>query len=203
MNIKPSSTLLYITAFLTGFSLMGYEILGIRILAPYFGTSVYVWGALISVFMLGLSIGYYLGGKLADKRKHPIDLIIVLSVAIAFIIFVSFTGSNLCFNLSLLAINIKYSVLFACLILFFVPCILLGIVQPYIVTLLESANHKIGKSVGNIYSMSTIGSIIGVLAVSFYFIDTWKTSTGIKVLCIPLLLSVLILLIYKYIRIKC
>ena len=111
--------LLHIIAFLSGFSLMGYEILGSRILAPYFGSSVYVWGAIISIFMLGLSIGYPIGGSLADKRSRAGDIALVLLLSIIFIFIVSCLGSIICLRFSNMNINIKYSALFSELYLLF------------------------------------------------------------------------------------
>ena len=62
-------SLVLILAFTSGFIIMSIELLGGRILAPYFGSSIYVWGSIITVFMLSLAIGYLLGGKLS--LNHP------------------------------------------------------------------------------------------------------------------------------------
>ena len=62
-----NKNILYAIAFLMGFSLMSYEILGVRVLSPYYGSSIYVWGAIISIFLAGLAVGYEYGGKIADK----------------------------------------------------------------------------------------------------------------------------------------
>jgi len=78
--------LVYGVAFLSGGVLLGLEIVASRILAPYFGNSVYVWGSLISVFLLALSIGYWLGGVLADRRPTLGTLALILVTAAAFIL---------------------------------------------------------------------------------------------------------------------
>ena len=177
---------------------MGYEILGSRILAPYFGSAVFTWGALISVVMLGLSIGYYIGGKFADKRKSFRDLVYVFFLACIFIFPVSFIGKNICLHLSRINIDIRYTALAASLILFLIPCILLGIVLPYLVTIFAGSKHKIGNAVGSIYATSTLGGILGVIFISFCLIGLVGTASAIKLICIPLLscglLSLLLLL---------
>ena len=80
--------LLYVTAFISGFVMMGYEMLGVRVLAPFYGTSVYVWGATISVFLAGLSIGYALGGRIAERRADgKILAVLVMIPALLIIMF--------------------------------------------------------------------------------------------------------------------
>ena len=65
-------------AFISGFVMMGFEILGVRVLAPFYGSSVYVWGATISVFLAGLSIGYALGGKISERRANGKTLAVLV-----------------------------------------------------------------------------------------------------------------------------
>ena len=171
---------------------MGYEILGSRILAPYFGGSVYTWGALISVFMLGLSIGYLIGGKIADKRKSFLDLFYLFIVATLTLFFVSVYGKYICLILLELSWDIRYTALTASLLLFLLPGILWGAVLPYLIKMTECSQKNIGVSVGRIYSVSTIGSILGVLLVSFYMVGFVGTSNGIRLLCVPLFICSLI-----------
>ena len=188
--------IIYTIALLSGFSLMGYEILGSRVLAPHFGSSVYVWGGLIAVFMFGLSIGYLLGGYLADRHNSAIELGSIIFCSVVFIFPVSYYGNFICSAISILPVNIKYSALTASVILFTVPCICLGIISPYLVKLSINEQQKIGKRVGNIYAASTLGSITGTLFVSFYLISLVGTSKGIQILCIPLVICGILSLIY-------
>jgi MFS family permease len=184
--------LTYVLAFLTGFSFMGYEILGSRILAPYFGGSVYTWGAIISVFMLGLSIGYAFGGKIADLRKKFSDLFLVFIFAFLYLSLVSVFGKYVCIVILNIDFDVKYLALLTSLILFFVPGILWGIILPYLIKLSECVPNNIGSYVGKIYSISTAGSIIGVFIVSFYMVGYFGTVNNIRLLCIPLLLCCVI-----------
>ena len=188
---------IYTIAFLSGFSLMGYEILGSRVLAPHFGSSVYVWGGLIAVFMFGLSVGYLLGGQLADKHNSSIELGCIILFSVIFIFPVSYYGKLICSTVSTLPIDIKYSALAASAILFTVPCICLGIISPYLVKLSVNGQEEIGKKVGNIYAASTIGSILGTLFVSFYLIGLVGTNKGIQLLCIPLIICSILSFTYS------
>ncbi len=195
-NKTNTGFILCTVAFLSGFSLMGYEILGSRILAPYFGSSVYVWGGLIAVFMFGLSIGYSVGGRLADRHSSYIELGCIIFCSVLFIFLVSYYGKLICSSISVLAIDIKYSALAASAILFTIPCICMGVVSPYLVKLSIKEQQEIGKKVGNIYAVSTVGGILGTLFVSFYLIGLVGTGRGIQLLCIPLLICSILTLTY-------
>jgi MFS family permease len=186
---------IYFLSFITGFSFMGYEILGSRILAPYFGGSIYTWGAIISVFMFGLSIGYAFGGKIADKRKNFLDLFYVFGIAVLFLLLVSVYGKFICIIFLKYSFDVRYLALSASLILFFLPSFLWGIILPYLIKMTECSLRNIGASVGKIYSISTIGSIFGVLFVSFYMVGIVGTSQCVRIICIPLFLGSTISLI--------
>jgi hypothetical protein len=184
--------LIYALSFLTGFTFMGYEILGSRILAPHFGGSVYTWGAIISVFMLGLSMGYATGGKLADKRKKFLDLFYVFLIALLYLLLVSVFGKHICIAILKIDFDVKYLALLTSLLLFFVPSFLWGTILPYLIKLSECPLNNIGASVGRIYSISTAGSILGVILVSFYMVGFIGTVNGVRILCIPLLICCII-----------
>ena len=88
---------IFLTAFMTGFSFMGFEIIGSRIISPYFGGSVYSWGAMISVFMTGLCFGYFAGGKIAERKNKSYYLSLVLLISFIYIFTVSFIYKAVCF----------------------------------------------------------------------------------------------------------
>ncbi|MDP1931038.1 MAG: fused MFS/spermidine synthase, partial [Gammaproteobacteria bacterium] len=75
MTVSPKNTLLQnvivAAAFINGFVIMTIELLGGRIMSPYFGSSVYVWGSIITIFMLSLSLGYLWGGRLSSRNPNP------------------------------------------------------------------------------------------------------------------------------------
>ncbi|SON49850.1 fused MFS/spermidine synthase [Vibrio tapetis] len=169
--------LVYLLAFSSGFSIMGIELLGGRILAPYFGSSVHIWGSIITVFMLSLSFGYLLGGRLSTRnpslRTYGLIFVIagitvtpiwLLAEPIMEVIFLSVEDS-------------RYGSLLASVALFFIPTIILGMISPYSVRLLVENQHKSGQVAGTLYFVSTLGSALGTIMTSFYFILWFEVNT--------------------------
>jgi len=159
-----------LVVFICGAIVMSFEILGSRVLAPNFGSSVFVWGSLISVFLAGLSAGYYLGGRLADINPSSRKLsLIIIAPGILFLTFPLYSGpiSDWIFMKDL---GVRMSPLIASTILFLIPSVFLGIVSPYTAKLMICSLHTSGKTIGTLYALSTFGSIIGTLITSFYLI---------------------------------
>jgi len=188
--------LLYVIAFISGFVMMGYEILGVRVLAPFYGTSVYVWGATISVFLAGLSIGYALGGRIADRRADGKILAILVTVPALWIILFPLYGYGFCNMIFALELDSRLGALLLSLILFLIPSIFIGLLLPIIIEILALKTHKVGSAAGNVYSTSTAGSIVGTLFTSFYMISWIGVSNGIVLLGSLLILSAVICMIY-------
>jgi MFS family permease len=164
--------------FICGALVMSYEILGSRVLAPNFGSSVFVWGSLISVFLAGLSAGYYLGGRIADINPSTRKLAIIITIpGILFLAFPLY-GSAISDWIFMKDLGVRLSPLLASIILFLIPSIFLGMVSPYTVKLLLCSLHTSGKTVGTLYALSTFGSIVGTLVTAFYLI----TIAGVKFL---------------------
>ncbi|MBI5098060.1 MAG: fused MFS/spermidine synthase [Nitrospirae bacterium] len=156
--------------FICGAVVMSFEILGSRILAPNFGNSVFVWGSLISVFLTGLSAGYYLGGRIADIRPSSRKLgLIIIAPGVLLLTFPLYSGpvSDWIFMKDL---GVRSSPLLASASLFLVPSVFLGIVSPYTAKLMICSLHTSGETIGTLYALSTFGSIIGTLVTSFYLI---------------------------------
>ncbi len=157
-------------AFISGFCIMTVELLGGKILSPYFGGSVYVWGSIITIFMLALSIGYLLGGKLSlnqPSTKKYGTLFIAAAVTILPLIFWHDAISDWVFEI---VEDPRYGSLLASVVLFFIPTIILGMIAPYSVRLLVSSAESSGQTAGFLYFVSTLGSALGTLATSFYLV---------------------------------
>lgn len=156
--------------FICGAIVMSFEILGSRVLAPNFGSSVFVWGSLISIFLAGLSAGYYLGGRLADINPSSRKLgLIIIAPGMLLLTFPLYSApiSDWIFMKDLGA---RLSPLLASSALFLIPSVFLGVVSPYTAKLMICSLHTSGKTVGTLYAISTFGSIIGTLITSFYLI---------------------------------
>ncbi len=156
--------------FIAGAIVMALEIAGSRILAPFFGNTIFVWGSLIGVVLAALSLGYFLGGRLADRSPSFFQFSVIL-LASGISILVMSVASPLILE-SVFSINLgdRYGPLLATSILLIIPGTLLGMVSPYAVKLLAENLEKIGGTSGNVYSLSTIGSIFGTFMTVFILI---------------------------------
>ncbi len=187
---KVPAWMLLLTAFITGNVIMMIEVVGTRVVAPYFGVGVYVWSALITVALLALAAGYGVGGYWADLRRRPewLYLIIVGSSLFTFLIpilrYPILTGAE--------HLGVRGGALVGSALLFGPALFLLGMVSPYIVKLYTENFEKIGRRVGLLYSVSTIGSFFGTLTMGFYLIPLFRLSTIIVSLGGILLLMPLI-----------
>ena len=191
--------LLYVIAFISGFVMMGYEILGVRVLAPFYGSSVYVWGATISVFLAGLSIGYAGGGRIADRRSDGKILAILVMVPALLIVLFPFYGYAFCNIIFALELDSRLGALLLSLLLFLIPSIFIGSLLPIITEILALKINKAGSAAGNVYSASTAGSILGTLFTSFYLISWVGVSKGIVLTGSLLIINVVLCLIYHLI----
>jgi len=156
--------------------MMGLEILGGRILSPDFGSGVFVWGSVISVFLLSLSVGYYLGGWASARWPSPYVLAVVIFLAGVSVVPIAFWYASVSGWFAELGWNERYGALGAALALFLLPSTLLGMVSPYCIRLLTTSVSRAGASAGSLYALSTIGSFLGCLHTAFYLI----LSTGIR-----------------------
>lgn len=162
--------LLYLIAGWSGFYVMGIELLGGRLLAPYFGSSIYVWGAIIGVFMLALSLGYLCGGRASLYAPSLRRLAMILLAAALAAVPVLLAGDSLLERLSLAVGDPRYGSLAAAALLFFVPTLISGMVSPYAVRLLVADRASAGHHAGKLYFVSTFGSAAGTILTSFYLV---------------------------------
>jgi MFS family permease len=162
--------LVFALAFTGGFSVMSVEMLGGRILAPYFGSSVYVWGSIITVFMLALALGYLIGGQLSLKTPSLGKLAVIFVCAgLALLPVVSVADPLMRWVFDRIE-DPRYGSLVAALTLFLLPTIILGMVSPYAVRLMVQTRRHSGQVAGRLYFVSTAGSALGTLLTSFYLI---------------------------------
>ncbi len=162
--------LLETVVFTSGALVMIYEIIGSRILAPYIGTSTYVWTSLIGVILASLSLGYWLGGKTADRKP---DLKVLSGVMFAGAALLSVTILLHAFVLSLISVSnlgLELKSILAALILFAPASVLFGFVTPYAVRLKMLRIEDAGKTVGRLYALSTVGSILGTFSAGFFLL---------------------------------
>jgi len=161
---------LYLIAGWSGFFVMGIELLGGRILAPYFGSSIYVWGALITVFMLALALGYLCGGRASMHAPSLKRLATILLGAALMLMPVLLFGDALLDRLSVEITDPRFGSLSAAGLLFFLPTMISGMVSPYAIRLLVADRASAGHHAGKLYFVSTFGSAAGTILTSFYLV---------------------------------
>lgn len=194
--------ILEIVTFVCGAVVMIFELVGSRILGPYFGTSIFVWTSLIGIILGSLSIGYYFGGKIADKNPNFKCLSFVIFSAIIFMGITFFIKDFLLINLQIILKDVRVSSIIASFILFAPVSVLLGMVSPYVVKLkIENLNNS-GSTVGNLYAISTAGSVVGTFLSGFYLIPRFGTNKMLIILLITLIIVLLMLILKKNTKIK-
>jgi MFS family permease len=149
---------------------MAVELLSGRILAPNFGNSIYVWGGIITIFMLALSIGYLIGGRLSTREPSLKKLSIILMVAAASTTPVVLMSDAVLDRIFTLIQDPRYGSLISATILFFLPTMISGIISPYAVRLLVTESNQSGRFAGLLYFVSTFGSAAGTILTSFYLV---------------------------------
>ncbi|MBN1340219.1 MAG: fused MFS/spermidine synthase [Bacteroidales bacterium] len=185
---------IYWTVFICGAVVMAFEITGARILGPYTGTSMFVWAALIGVILTSLSIGYMTGGRLADRRGSYGSLGRIIVLSGLFIIAVSLVMKPLLLKVTGLLPDERTASVVASLILFAGPALLLGMVSPYAARLEISEVSTSGMTVGNLYALSTLGSITGTLAAGFVLIPLFRISLILVIMASILIVTGLLMI---------
>ena len=185
---------LYLTVFLTGASVMVIELLGTRMIAPFYGASLYVWSSLISVTMIALAIGYFVGGRWADRAKRTgLSLIIVLAALFTLLIpwvtrFVLLATDPL---------GLRAGAFVSALVLFSPSLTMLGMVGPFAIKLSTSRLDGIGAGAGSIYAVSTLGSVVGTLVLGFFLFPLIGSREILVGLGVSLFILAIVVAIYE------
>lgn len=179
---------------------MVLELVGSRMLSPYFGSSMIIWTSLIGVILGSLSVGYYLGGKISDKEKSYNSLGIIVFFSGLYLLVVYLGYKDLLDFLSSLNLDIRITSLISAVVLFVVPNILLGMVSPYCAKLRINKIDNAGSVVGNLYAISTAGSIFGTFFAGFFLITTFGTRTILLFISLTIIALSMSLIDFKKIR---
>ena len=157
--------MLLAVVFFSGMTVLGVELTASRLLAPFYGNNLFVWANLIGLVLLYLTVGYYVGGRIADRR--PDDRLLLRLVAIAaFGIGLIPLVARPILNLSTeafsgLSLGVFWGSLFGVLFLFAIPITILGFVSPFAIRLSTANLSTAGANAGRIYALGTLGSILG------------------------------------------
>ncbi len=182
-----------------GWVVMEMEILGARILAPYFGSAVYVvMGSVIGVFLISLAAGYAVGGWLSDRPSSQLILGAGLTVAGLWLAGIPLVVEPLCDGLLEAGFDEKWGSLTTALVLFGVPMCLLGTVSPTAVRWLTARAENSGRNAGLVLAFSTTASFAGCIATAFYLVrlsmrrTVWTSGGGLALLGLVVLLHALL-----------
>lgn len=179
-----SKNFLLFTAFVEGGAVMAIELGGAKIIAPYYGTSLYVWSSVLAVTLGGLTTGYYLGGW-ATSKYDPVKL---LMLELLF-------GTALIFLMPLLGLTIlpatgdlgiRLGSLLSATVFMMPPLICMGMISPTIIQLSNRQLNETGKTAGTVYAVSTIGGILMTLLMGFYMLSEFGIRVSLYLTAIPL-----------------
>jgi len=167
---------LSLIVFLTGAAVLIIEITAIRVLSPYFGNTLFAFSSVIGVILGALSLGYYAGGTLADKKPLYSVFFFLILLSGIFAIGMQFLAKTLLPGFGAL-FDVRTGPVVSSFVLFFVPGFLLGTMSPFAIKLQSLQEEGIGKVSGRIFFWSTLGSIAGSFGAGFYLIPRWGIST--------------------------
>lgn len=178
---------LELIVFISGAIVMVAEIIGSRVFAPFLGTSLYVWTALIGVVLGSLSVGYWWGGRLSDRYPSWRALSLILLVPAFYFALVGRFKWPVLAMLADTGGDVRIMAVIAAVVLFAPPAVVLGMVSPYAVRLrLNDLAHS-GATVGTLYALSTLGSIAGTFAAGFFLIPLFGSTAIIYGIALGLL----------------
>lgn len=191
---------LYSVVFICGAVVMIYEITGSRILAPFIGTSTYIWTSLIGVILAALSVGYWIGGRMADRRPD-VKILATAMITAAGLIGLTIVVKDIVLTfLAALPFGIEIKAVLAGLLLFAPASVVLGFVTPYAVKLRMNSLSDAGKTVGRLYALSTVGSIAGTFTAGFVMIPFVGSVRTLYIIAAVLIAASLLLVPFAFSR---
>lgn len=191
IGIKQLAT----ASFSCGTCVMVLEMAGSRVVAPYMGTSLVVWTSLIGIVMASLSLGYWLGGVISDKKPYPKVLARIIGLAALSTALMALIANPLLATLARNISNVYVGSVIASFCLFAIPSVLLGMVSPFIVRLAIHNLGSAGTTVGSFSAISSAGSIVGTFLGGFVLISFFASATILFQVAFVLALTAMV--VYK------
>ncbi|MDA8239988.1 MAG: fused MFS/spermidine synthase [Nitrospiraceae bacterium] len=195
---RPTAFVAYlvVTAVLCGGLVMVIEVLGSRVISPFFGVSLFVWTSLITVTLIALASGYAVGGVLSDKRSDP-DYLYGLIFAAGLLTLAVPYAKDFVLK-SCMSFGLRSGALASSALLFGPALFLLGCVSPYVIRLAAGEMKNIGRTVGVFYAFSTAGSFIGTVLTGFVLIAYFRVGRIFEFIGLSLLvLSVFYFIVFR------
>jgi len=167
--------LLPVSVFVSGAVVMVLEVLGTRLIAPVYGTSLHVWSAIIAVTLLSLSVGYWVGGRFADRFPRASVYFVVFEAAAVLIVLLPLAHQPILTITK--PLGLRGGALASAVLFLGLPLTLLGMISPYAVRLAAHLIVDLGRTTGRLYALSTAGSLLGTLCAGFYLIPSFRLRT--------------------------
>ena len=186
---------LEIIVFLSGAIGMGLELIAARVLSPYVGSSNVVWTSIIGIILASMSIGYWIGGKWADKKADTDKISEILLFAALFTSIIPLLETLVVQQIAGLINNLIIAAILCAILVFSIPSFILAMISPFAVKIKSEEENEIGSLSGRISSLSTIGSIVGTFVMGFILIPNIGVS-NINI-CITLMLVGMSIIIRK------
>ena len=185
----PGAAALRVAVFLSGGVLLGIEIVASRVLAPSFGSSLYVWGSLIGVVLTGLAIGYWAGGALSDRYPTPYLLTGTLALGASLVLLIPVLDGWVIDRVVSWDPGPRLDPLLASIALFAPVSIVLAAATPIAVRLAARSLDRLGRTAGRLFSVSTAGSIVGTFVTAFWLVPELGTDQVLAVGAVTLLVA--------------
>ena len=166
-----SKYLFYFLSFLEGASVMAAELLGAKMLAPYFGSSLYVWASVLGITLGGLAMGYFAGGFFSQKKNNERNLYAMLLASAVFLVVMPLSAKEIMLHTA--GFSLITAILISSFIFLFPPVFFMGMVSPMIVRCVSSGGEESGKAAGTVFAVSTLGGIISTFLLGFYLIPNF------------------------------
>jgi predicted membrane-bound spermidine synthase len=181
---------LHVIVFISGAAVLAAEILGAWILGPFYGVSLFLWSALITVTLAALSLGHAAGGRWADKNATRSRLCTLVAGAGAWLLLIPWIKQPLLVLTE--ALGLRFALLVSAFLLFAPPLTLLGMIWPYAIRLRASALSEVGRSVGSLYAATMVGGIASFLFVEFFLLPHLGVNRSILTIGAVLLITAMI-----------
>ncbi|MYF91146.1 MAG: SAM-dependent methyltransferase [Gemmatimonadetes bacterium] len=186
--------LLYGTVTISGAAVMMLELLGTRIIGPFYGVSLYVWSSLISVALIALALGYYLGGLVADKQtRFRLSYAIALAGLTTAVIPLVSRPILLWTN----DLGLRAGAFTSALLLFALPLTCLGMVGPQVIALAARRQAGVGMAAGSVFAVSTVGSVVGTLLLGFFLLPALGSRVILYGVSAALILLAIVVALYE------
>lgn len=168
INIYSGFRLLLIAGFISGGVVMAAELMSAKIIAVYYGNSLYVWSAVLAITLGGLASGYFAGGYLSEHKNRKVMLLANIFIAAVLMLCMPFVSSLI--MESTLKMSLKTGIVVSSMVFVFPPLCCFGMVSPLIIGEIEQKIKDAGRVSGIVYSISTIGGILFTFLTGYFFI---------------------------------